>query len=54
MNGQYKEGEEPKFNEEAKIGTSIIFRVTEGAGALANVLKCLEKIDLFHIESKVY
>ena len=34
------------------MGTSIIFKLPDGAGALANALACLDDIDLVHIESK--
>ena len=34
------------------MGTSIIFKLPDGAGALAKALNCLEAIDLVHIESK--
>ena len=34
------------------MGTSIIFKLPDGAGALAKALNCLDAIDLVHIESK--
>ena len=49
MNGIYAPGEEPLFE---NVGTSIIFKLPNGPGTLASALKCLEGIDLIHIESK--
>ena len=49
MNGIYAPGEEPLFE---NVGTSIIFKLPNGPGTLASALKCLEGIDLMHIESK--
>ena len=51
VNGTYNDGDEPKANS-GKMGTSIIFKLPDGAGALANALACLDDIDLVHIESK--
>ena len=49
VNGTYKDGEEPTND---KMGTSFIFKLPDGQGALANALACLDSIDLVHIESK--
>ena len=49
LNGIYAPGEEPLFE---NVGTSIIFKLPNGPGTLASALKCLEGIDLMHIESK--